>query len=119
MPEGFSVTISGGRTIWIDDFECRGCGAYFEIMLRRDEEVRPCPDCGSELQVVITKPKDWEMKVTKSDSRIIWSEKQIEASHGKNWRETSKRPLREGGCGGRQFYDCGARSEYRPVRADG
>lgn len=117
MPEGFTVTVKGGRTLWIDDYQCLNCGKVEEITLGPGEDPGPC-ECGGEREVVIDKPKDWEMKVTKGDGRIIWSEKQIEASHGKSWRETSKRPLREGGCGGRQFYDRGA-GRYRPVGADG
>ncbi len=119
MPEGFTVTVKGGRTLWIDDFECQGCGKYFEITLERGQETPVCEECAGELQVIITKPKDWEFKVTKSDRRIIWDEKQVEASHGLDWRETSKRPLREGGCGATQTYDGGARGAYRPVRSDG
>jgi hypothetical protein len=116
MGKGFTVTVKGGRTLWCDDYECQECGKYWEITTGRDEAVPLC-ECGGKLEVVITKPKDWEFKVTKGDDRIIWSDKQIEASHGKNWRETSARPRREGGCGGRQFYDRGA-SRYRPVGAE-
>jgi DNA-directed RNA polymerase subunit RPC12/RpoP len=108
MPEGFTVTVKGGRTLWIDDFECQDCGKYFEITLESGQSVPACEECSGELQVVITKPKDWEFKVTKSDRRIIWDEKQIESSHGKDWRETNKRRT-EGGCGARQFYDGGRR----------
>lgn len=116
MPNGFTVTVKGGRTLWYDDFECRDCGKVEEIALRPGETAGPC-ECGGERQVVIDKSKDWEMRVTKGDDRIIWSDNQIEASHGKNWRETSLRPLREGGCGGRQFYDRGA-SRYKTIGVD-
>jgi hypothetical protein len=114
MGQGFTTTIKGGRTLWCDDYECKACGAYYELTTRREEQVPHCGECGGELEVVITKPKDWEMKVTKSDDRIIWSDKQIESSHGKDWRETNKRRT-EGGCGARQFYDGGSRRGYRPV----
>jgi len=113
MADGFTVTVKGGRTLWCDDYECVTCGQYFELTTLRDEQVPRC-ECGGELRVVITKPRDWEMKVSRGDDRIIWSDKQIEASHGKDWRETNKRPRKEGGAGARQFYDRGA-GRYRPV----
>lgn len=111
--KGFTTKISGGRTVWIDDYRCGLCGKTREIALRCGESPDVC-DCGGKLEVTIDKPKDWEFKTSKGDDRIIWSDRQIEASHGKDWRETSKRPLMEGGAGARQFYDRGA-SHYRPV----
>ncbi|MBT8428306.1 MAG: hypothetical protein KJN79_00190 [Gammaproteobacteria bacterium] len=112
MSEGFTVTVTGGRTIWIDDYRCELCGEISEVALRPGQPLQVCA-CGGDRHVVIDKAKDWEMKVTKGDGRIIWSDKQIESSHGKDWRETSKRPFSEGGAGARQYYDGGA-GRYHP-----
>lgn len=113
MGERFTVKVTGGRTVWIDDYRCGSCGKTREVAIKDGDPVERC-ECGGQLEVTIAKPKDWEMRATKSDSRIIWSDRQIEASHGKDWRQTSARPHKEGGCGARQYYDRGA-SRYRPV----
>ena len=113
MPDGFDVKITGGRTVWIDDFRCGQCGKTREQALRCGEAPQVC-SCGGAMAVTIDKPKDWDFGASKGDDRIIWNDRQIEASHGKNWRETSKRPHMEGGAGARQYYDRGA-SRYRTV----
>ena len=113
MSQGFSVEIKGGRTVWIDDYRCETCGKTREMALRCDEGAGRC-ECGGTLSIAIDKPKNWEMLVTRGDDRIIWSDRQIEASHGKTWRETNNRPHMEGGAGARQIYDRGA-TRYRPV----
>lgn len=113
MADGFTIHTRGGRTVWIDDYRCGACGKTRELTLTAGEQPERC-ECGGQLSVTIQKPRDWEMRATKSDRRIIWSDRQIESSHGKDWRETSARPWKEGGCGGRQYYDRGA-SRYRPV----
>jgi hypothetical protein len=113
MPEGFTVTVKGGRTLWCDDYQCKSCGRVVEITLAQGEELESC-ECGGELEVVIDKPKAWEFGRPKGDDRIIWSDRQIESSHGKDWRETNKRRT-EGGCGARQHYDRGSHGAYKPV----
>lgn len=115
MPDddGFQIKTTGGRTVWIDDYRCGACGKTRELALGNGESAERC-ECGGVLEIAINKPKNWEFKVTKSDKRIIWSDKQVESSHGKGWRETSKRPFMEGGAGERQVYDRGA-ARYRPV----
>lgn len=55
-----------------------------------------CPECGSidGLEKIIFAPKVTRVA---GPSGPIWDEKQIESTHGKNWRETAKNPYREGG----------------------
>jgi len=84
-----------------NDYYCPTCdpeavrAEELEVMLA---DPRPsCRDCGSELDLA---PRRAPVGRFPHARKIIWSERQVEAEHGRDWRETPtsrKNPTREGG----------------------
>jgi hypothetical protein len=68
------------------EVQCEKCEAVEDVDLHIDEPVPACA-CGGSRVRLISSPRVTRVAEI---SGPIWSEKQIVASHGERWRETSK-----------------------------
>lgn len=85
------------------DYECQSCGHAEEIQRPLNDPHPDCPQCGAtggDVFIVLISPPQTRVAEI---SGPIFSEKQIESTHGRNWRNkgTSGRP---GGAGRRIFF---------------
>lgn len=88
------------------DVICLQCEKVEEIELpMRGERIIPPCSCGGERQVTFIKPRPFNIA---EQTGIIWSEKQVESSHGKDWRETPGSKRGPGGVGEKQYFHKGA-----------
>ena len=69
------------------EFECKKCNEELEIVVGLENEDPPCPECGGELLKLISAPNIIRMA---PQTGLIYSDKQIESSHGTDWRRTTK-----------------------------
>jgi hypothetical protein len=85
----------------IYDVICLECEKVEQVeMPMKDLDQIPRCACGGKRQVTFIKPTVFHIGEM---SGVIWSEKQIESSHGVRWRETSGSST-EGGCGKVQYH---------------
>jgi hypothetical protein len=94
------------RTETTYDVVCADCGEVEEIAIPMAElsNILPCA-CGGPRAVTFLKPTTFHMAEMTGP---IWSEKQIESSHGVGWRETPGSRRGEGGCGAVQYFHPGS-----------
>lgn len=85
------------------DYECSICNKEIEHEQKMADPPPEC--CGQPMKRVIKAAPLTRMAEPRG---IIWSDKQIESTHGKRWRETPGSD-REGGAGRKLFFDPGAR----------
>ena len=85
----------------IYSYKCQLCGNAFDehrkIADRHDQP--PCPDdkCPGVGELQMSAPMH-TIAPPKGDKRIIWADRQVESSHGKDWRDKGT-TRREGGIG--------------------
>lgn len=86
------------------DYRCPICGHEFEAQHKMAEEAPPCEKCGADdAEKVISVPGAIRC-VEGNVGKVFFSDRQVESSHGKNWRETAKNPYRPGGDRARQYF---------------
>lgn len=97
------------------DYACPGCGALVEVQHAIDAgppDGLSCPKaCGARepLQLQISRPR---IARTAEPRGAIWSEKQVQASHGTTWEQMRRTGTtgREGGAGRVQYHHAAAPS---------
>lgn len=66
------------------DMHCPLCSFEYELVIKLDEKIPPCPQCCHDSPSrKISAPKIARVEGPKG---AIFSEKQVEATYGKNWR---------------------------------
>jgi hypothetical protein len=88
------------------NYDCE-CGLRYEADRPYESREEPLPcECGKLATYTVAAPMIGTQPGPKGDNRIIWDDRQVEASHGSRWRETPHSD-REGGAGRVMYFDPG------------
>ena len=86
------------------DYLCEGCGSVQEHVHAMNADAPSCPECGGRLERLISAPRVVRVTPTRA-GQPFYSEEEIEASYGEDWRGSSKDKGREGGERKKMYFD--------------